>query len=258
MGSKGNSADKVRLDILVSEETGYSRGFAKELIKGGNVSVSGQVVTSPGASFVKDDIEIECSLPDKVYVSRGGYKLEKALKHFEIDVNGLTCADIGASTGGFTDCLLKNGAEKVYAIDNGSEQLDSRLLTDDRVINIENMNAKDIKADMFSEVIDFICIDVSFISVTKIIFAVSSILKPGGTLICLVKPQFEAGRGNLNKRGIVRGSKGVNSLKVYETVLEDVRMAFSEVGLEHKGFVRSPITGVDGNVEYFGCFLKRM
>ena len=256
MGSKGNSADKIRLDILISEETGYSRGFAKELIKGGSVSVNGKVVTSPGASFVKDDIEIECSPPDKVYVSRGGYKLEKALEHFGIDVKGLTCADIGASTGGFTDCLLKNGARKVYAVDNGSGQLADELLADDRVINIENINAKDIKPDMFPDVMDFICIDVSFISVTKIIFAVSRLLKPGDILICLIKPQFEAGRGSLNKRGIVKGSKSAGSLKVHEAVLEDVRSAFCDVGLEHMGFVRSPITGADGNVEYLGCFLR--
>lgn len=256
MGSKGNNADNIRLDILVSAETGYSRSFVKELIKGGGVSVNDKVITSPGASFVKDDVEIKCSPPERIYVSRGGYKLEKALKHFGVDVKGLTCADIGASTGGFTDCLLKNGAKKVYAIDNGSGQLDGRLLTDDRVVNIENMNAKELKPDMFPETIDFICIDVSFISVTKIIFAVSRLLKPGGTLICLIKPQFEAGRGSLNKRGIVTGSKNAKSLKVHETVLEDVRLAFGDVGLEHKGFVRSPITGADGNVEYLGCFVK--
>ena len=262
MSSKGSSAGKVRLDILVASETGYSRGFAKELIVNGNVLVDGKVIMSPGASFVKDDIKIKCSPPEKIYVSRGGYKLSKALEYFEIDVEGLTCADIGASTGGFTDCLLKSGAKKVYAIDNGDGQLDDRLLLDDRVTNIENMNAKELKPDMFSDVIDFICIDVSFISVTKIICAVSSMLKPGGILICLVKPQFEAGRGSLNKRGIIRGSKGSKatknskSLKVYETVLEQVRVAFNDAGLEHRGFVCSPITGSDGNVEYLGYFVK--
>ncbi|MCL2874490.1 MAG: TlyA family RNA methyltransferase [Defluviitaleaceae bacterium] len=249
MGSKGNSENKVRLDILVSE-LGYSRGFSKELIQDGNIKVNGIVITSPGSSFVRNEIIIKCTAPERLYVGRGGYKLEKALDHFEINVNNLICADIGASTGGFTDCLLENGAKKVYAIDNGEGQLAKKLLDDNRVVNIESMNAKELKEDTLPETMDFICIDVSFISVTKIIYAAKSILKPGGEIICLIKPQFESGKGAINKRGVVK------SPKVREDVLKVTKTAFVNSGLNFKGYIRSPIDGVGGNVEYLGYFSK--
>jgi 23S rRNA (cytidine1920-2'-O)/16S rRNA (cytidine1409-2'-O)-methyltransferase len=191
-----------------------------------------------------------CTPPEQVYVGRGGYKLKAALEFFEIDVNGLVCVDIGASTGGFTDCLLKNGAKKVYAVDNGTDQLVSCLLTDIRVVSMEKLNAKELLPDMFSEIVDFICVDVSFISVTNIIVSAAAILRVGGMLVCLIKPQFESGKGSVNNRGIVRNTK------LHDVAIEKVRAVFSEAGLVCRGIIRSPIAGADGNVEYLGCFLK--
>jgi 23S rRNA (cytidine1920-2'-O)/16S rRNA (cytidine1409-2'-O)-methyltransferase len=252
MSSKGNSGNKIRLDILVSKlNPDYSRSLAKELILNGNVTVDDKIITSPGASFVAEDVKIICKHPENLYVGRGGYKIEKALEFFNIDVQNLICADIGASTGGFTDCLLKNGAKKVYAIDNGTGQLDNRLLNDSRVINMENINAKELSPDMFSDAIDFICIDVSFISVTKIIDAVSKLIKVGGYVICLIKPQFETVRKNISKKGIVKNPK------VHNEVLGSVQQAFLTAGLSLIGHISSPITGADGNVEYLGCFTKQ-
>lgn len=250
MGKKGNSEDKVRLDILVSE-LGYGRGFAKELILNGSVSVNGKPVLAPGISFIRDEANIVCSPPENIYVSRGGYKLEEALEYFNIDVKGLVCADIGASTGGFTDCLLKNGAKRVYAVDNGVGQLDKSLLSDSRVVNMENVNAKELAPDMFPEIIDFVCIDVSFISVTKIVPVIAEVINKDGLVVCLVKPQFEAGRGNVGKRGIVKDPK------IHELVLKNVNSAFEEAGLVLSGTVRSPIKGADGNIEYLSYFVKK-
>jgi len=249
MSNKGNNGGKVRLDVLVSE-LGHRRGFAKELIQNGNVKVGGVTITSPGASFAKSEVNIECDIPGKVYVSRGGYKLEHALKHFEINASGLICADIGASTGGFTDCLLENGAKKVYAVDNGNGQLDKKLFNDARVINMENVNAKYLKLDMFPDIIDFICIDVSFISVTKIIYVLNDILKPGGEIICLIKPQFEAGKNAANKRGIVK------NVKSHENAIKLVQSTFLEYKFNMVGYIKSPITGLGGNIEYLAYFSK--
>ncbi len=241
---------KNRLDLVVSGMFEMSRSAAKELIEKGLVTVNGKQVDSPGAK-VLNDWDINVRLPETAYVSRGGYKLEKALSHFGVSVLDLVCADVGASTGGFTDCLLQNGAKKVFAIDNGSNQLDERLKTNSRVINIENVNAKDITLDITGEPVDFVSIDLSFISVTKVLSAIKQIIKPDGLVVCLIKPQFEAGREFLSRSGIVRDKS------VHEKVVQSVLNAFSAHGFKPLGVTPSPITGGKGNIEYLSCFLLK-
>ena len=177
-------------------------------------------------------------------MSRGGSKLEAALRRFSIDLKGLICLDIGASTGGFTDCCLQNGAEKVYAYDVGHLQLHPSLLVNEKVISREGINARYLKKEDFSEKIDFICMDVSFISCTKILPAISDILAEKGKSVILFKPQFEVGNDNLNKKGIVNNENAVREK------LADCRKLASQLGLEVRGEMTSPIKGQDGNTEY--------
>ena len=195
---------KERLDVLLVEQGFFnSRENAKRHIMEGIILVNNVPVDKAGTK-VPSDAEIRIKGHIMPYVGRGGYKLEKALKFFKIDLNGKVVADIGASTGGFTDCALQNGAVKVYAIDVGTNQLDWKLRTDQRVINMEKTNIKLVTLETLGEPVDFVCTDISFISVTKIIPAVKSILKPDGSIAALIKPQFEAGREKVGKGGIVR------------------------------------------------------
>ena len=227
-----------------------SRQKAQTLIKSGAVRIDGVSVTKPSA-------EVDESVPHEVvitteekYVGRGGLKLDGALKAFEIAPCGMICADIGASTGGFTDCLLQNGAKKVYAFDSGKGQLHPKLVNDPRVVSKEGFNARYIKLCDVGEAVDIAVMDVSFISQTMIIPSLVSIIKDGGSLVSLVKPQFEAGRAALGKNGIVKNSKDryVAALRVLESA--------EEVGLSCVGFIRSPIKGGDGNEEYLIHLIK--
>jgi len=240
---------KLRLDkALVEKGLCKSRERARALIMEGKVLVNGHPVTKPG-SFVKEEDSIELKAEDIPYVSRGGLKLEGALKQFNISVAGKTCMDIGASTGGFTDCLLKHGAKRVYAVDVGYGQLDWSLRNDPRVVVIERTNIRHMERDRVPEEVDIITIDVSFISLTKVIPKALEFLKADGEIIALVKPQFELTPQEVEKGGVIKTEskrlKAINKIKDYA----------ESIGLLVLGITESPIKGSRGNVEYF-IYLK--
>ena len=235
---------KERLDvILVNNGLASSRDNAKRTIMAGLVTVDGIVETKSGQKF---DVDSEFKVKDKLlkYVSRGGLKLEKAIQSFNIKLNGCYAVDMGASTGGFTDCMLMNGALKVYALDVGYGQLDYKLRVDPRVINMEKTNIRYLDTTLIEEPIDFISIDVSFISLRYMFPVASKILKDTGAVMCLIKPQFEAGREQVGKKGIVRDSK------VHVEVIENVIVYASDNGLYPHGLDYSPVKGTKGNIEY--------
>ena len=235
---------KVRLDQLVFDQgLSESRERAKAIIMSGVVYVNGQRADKPGAQ-VAPDAKIEVRGNTLPYVSRGGFKLEKALRVFPIDPTGLTCIDCGASTGGFTDVLLQNGAAKVYAVDVGYGQLAWSLRNDPRVISMERTNVRYITSDQIPEPLDLAVMDLSFISVKLILPAVCPLLKDDAAVVCLIKPQFEAGREEVGKKGVVRDPKV--HLEVLESFLDFVPGAgFTVMGLDY-----SPIKGPEGNIEY--------
>ena len=235
---------KERLDvILVNNGLASSRDNAKRTIMAGLVTVDGIVETKSGQKF---DVDSEFKVKDKLlkYVSRGGLKLEKAIQSFNIKLNGCYAVDMGASTGGFTDCMLMNGALKVYALDVGYGQLDYKLRVDPRVINMEKTNIRYLDTTLIEEPIDFISIDVSFISLRHMFPVASEILKDTGAVMCLIKPQFEAGRDQVGKKGIVRDSK------IHVEVIENVIGYASDNGLYPHGLDYSPVKGTKGNIEY--------
>lgn len=241
---------KERLDvILVNNGLASSRDNAKRTIMAGLVTVDGIVETKSGQKF---DVDSEFKVKDKLlkYVSRGGLKLEKAIQSFNIKLNGCYAVDMGASTGGFTDCMLMNGALKVYALDVGYGQLDYKLRVDPRVINMEKTNIRYLDTTLIEEPIDFISIDVSFISLRHMFPVASEILKDAGAVMCLIKPQFEAGREQVGKKGIVRDSK------VHVEVIENVIGYASDNGLYPHGLDYSPVKGTKGNIEYL-LYLKK-
>lgn len=220
-----------------------SRELAKSIIAGGGVTVNGITAAKPSKDVSNsDDIRITAEMPK--YVGRGGLKMEKALKCFEIDIHGTVCIDIGASTGGFTDCMLQNGAAYVYAVDVGHGQLDEKLISDSRVANMEGTNIKDVSADDFPQKIGFISADVSFISLTKVIPKISELLSDGGRAVMLIKLQFECGRSDIGKNGIVR------SPKIHARVMREITAACENAGLGAAGMDYSPVQGGDGNIEY--------
>ena len=210
----------------------------------GLILADNQKIEKPGVK-VEETAEIRVLGDACPYVSRGGLKLEGALNDFKIDANALTVADIGAGTGGFTDCLLMRGAKKVYAIDVGYGQIAWKLRNDKRVVVIERKNARELSIDDLGEKVDLAVMDVSFISVLKILPAITNILKQGGDVVTLVKPQFEAERGNVPKGGVIR------NIKVRKKALDKVKAGAKDLGYECLGEIQSPITGKDGNVEYF-------
>ena len=237
---------KKRLDILLHERgLAESRQRAQAVIMAGQVYVAGQKVDKAGAP-TEETAEIEVRGKTLSYVSRGGLKLEKAMQSFSIALEDCICADIGASTGGFTDCMLQNGAAKVYAVDVGYGQLAWSLRSDPRVICLERTNARYLTEEQIPEKLDFASIDVSFISLKLILPAVRSILKEGGSVACLVKPQFEAGKEKVGKKGVVRDSA------VHLEVLEQFLINAAESGFTVKGLTFSPIRGPEGNIEYLG------
>ncbi|SHE75871.1 TlyA family RNA methyltransferase [Schwartzia succinivorans] len=235
---------KERLDVLLVERNlAESRERAKITIMEGLVLVNGQKVDKAG-TMIKPDAEIRILGNTLPYVSRGGLKLEKALKTFPIILEGKVMADIGASTGGFTDCSLQNGASKVYAIDVGYGQLAWKLRQDARVINMERTNVRYVTKEDVGELIDFASIDVAFISLTKVLGPVKELLKPAGELVALIKPQFEAGRENVGKKGVVKDPK------IHEKVIEEVISFAKEIGFVICGLTYSPVKGPEGNIEY--------
>lgn len=241
---------KIRLDQLVFDlGLAESKERAKTTVMSGLVFVNGQRADKPGMQ-VSPDVNVEVKGTALPYVSRGGLKLEKALKVFPIDVNGKVCIDCGASTGGFTDVLLKNGAAKVYSVDVGYGQLAWSLRNDERVVNMERTNIRYISSEQIPEPLDICVMDLSFISVKLVLPAVCALLKDDAQLVCLIKPQFEAGREEVGKKGVVRDKA------VHLSVIESVLSFVPTVGMTVMGLDFSPIKGPEGNREYL-CYMKK-
>lgn len=244
----------MRLDSFLAEHGLVpSREKAKELIRGGQVYVDGRPVVKPSAKIPEDQgnrVEIRGGM--QPFVSRGGLKLRKAVESFRLDLEGLTCMDVGASTGGFTDCMLQNGASRVYSLDVGHGQLDWKLRGDDRVVCMEKFNARHLTPEDVPEKIAFSSIDVSFISLKLILGPVMSVLEDGGGIVSLIKPQFEAGREKVGKKGVVRDKV------VHEEVIRDVTGYASQAGLRCLGLTFSPVTGPEGNIEYLAYFRREV
>lgn len=241
---------KERLDkLVVGRGLAGSRERAKSLIMAGKVLVAGSPVTKAGA-LVDGDAQIELKAEDIPYVSRGGLKLEGAVREFRIDLGGKTAMDVGASTGGFTDCLLKHGAEKVYAVDVGYGQIDLKLRQDPRVVLLERTNIRYLERDRVPDEIDIAVVDVSFISLRIVMPRIMEFVKAGGEIVALIKPQFEVGRGDVGKGGVVRDeSKRAEAVGAVE---ENMR----SLGLSVAGVMESPLRGPKGNVEYL-IYLRR-
>ncbi len=235
---------KKRLDVLVFEKgLAESREKAKAVIMAGLVYVNNQKADKCGSTY-EEDCNLEVRGPALKYVSRGGLKLEKAVSSFNLDLQDSVAMDIGASTGGFTDCMLQNGAKKVYSIDVGYGQLAWKLRNDERVINMERTNFRKVTPDMIEDKIDFFSVDVSFISLKLILPVVRPLLSSQGQGVCLIKPQFEAGRGKVGKKGVVRDKA------VHTEVIESIRDFCLECGFDVLGLDFSPVKGPEGNIEY--------
>ena len=236
---------KQRLDvILVNQGYAPSREKAKAMIMAGSVLVKGQREDKAGSMFEEDGIDLTIKGSPLKYVSRGGLKLEKALKEFPIDLKGSICMDIGASTGGFTDCMLRAGAARVYSVDVGYGQLDWKLRNDDRVVCMEKTNFRYMQPSDIDDLLDFASCDVSFISLDKILSPAYALLREGAGMVCLIKPQFEAGREKVGKKGVVRDKA------VHEEVIRAVMGYARAAGFMIRGLTFSPIRGPEGNIEY--------
>ena len=237
---------KKRLDVVMTERAlAESRQKAQAIIMAGQVYVNGQKVDKAGAP-VAEDAQIEVRGKTLAYVSRGGLKLEKAVKRWPIRLEGAVCADIGSSTGGFTDCMLQQGAEKVYAVDSGYNQLDWRLRNDPRVVCMERTNARYLDREQIPDELDFFSVDVSFISLRIILPPMRPLIKETGEAVCLIKPQFEAGKEKVGKKGVVRDPA------VHLEVLENFLTHARDAGFTVKDITFSPIKGPEGNIEYLG------
>ena len=237
---------KKRLDVLLVERLyAETRSKAQAIIMSGNVYVNGQKADKPGTSF-EETVEIEVRGAVCPYVSRGGLKLEKALRDFGVDVNGFVCSDSGASTGGFTDCLLQQGAKKVFAIDVGYGQLDWKIRNDERVVVMERTNIRNVTPEDLGEPLDLSVIDVSFIGLEIVLPAVKNLLKPTGQVLCLIKPQFEAGKENVGKKGVVRDPK------IHKMVLDNFVNLAKSLNFNILGLTFSPVKGPEGNIEFLG------
>jgi len=242
-------SEKERIDLLIVQKGLIeTREKARAVIMAGQVYINTQKIDKPGTKVDKNsDIEIREGLK---YVSRGGLKLEKAINTFNICLDNKVCIDIGASTGGFTDCMLQNGAKKVFAVDVGYGQLAWKLRQDKRVVTMEKTNIRYVKQSDIGEIADFASIDVSFISLTKVITVVKDLLSDCGQMICLIKPQFEAGREKVGKKGVVRDPQ------IHSEVIENIIEFADTAGFFLKGLTFSPIKGPEGNIEYLAYFSK--
>ncbi len=241
---------KKRLDVLLTE-LGYaeSRAKAQAIIMAGQVYVAGQKADKPGISY-EETVEIEVRGETCPYVSRGGWKLEKALRHFGVNPTGYVCSDSGASTGGFTDCLLQQGASKVFAIDVGYGQLDWKIRSDRRVVVMERTNIRYVTPEDLGEPLDLSVIDVSFISLKIVLPAIKELLKEDGQVLCLIKPQFEAGREKVGKKGVVRDAE------THKEVLDDFLKLADSLGFTVLGLTFSPVKGPEGNIEFLAHLTK--
>lgn len=241
---------RKRLDLLLVEKgLAESREKAKAIIMSGIVYANNQKADKAGSTY-PDDIALEVRGNTLRYVSRGGLKLEKAVSAFSLDLRGVIAMDIGASTGGFTDCMLQNGAKKVYSIDVGYGQLAWKLRQDERVVNLERTNFRYVTSEQIPDMVDFFSVDVSFISLKKILPVARGFLKDGGTAVCLIKPQFEAGRENVGKNGVVRDPK------IHAAVIKDIIEFASGNGYSVLGLDHSPVKGPEGNIEYL-LYIKK-
>ncbi len=237
---------KKRLDVLLTEQ-GYAdtRSKAQAIIMAGLVYVSGQKADKPGVSY-EENVPIEVRGVTCPYVSRGGLKLEKALRDFGVKPEGYVCSDSGASTGGFTDCLLQQGAKKVFAIDVGYGQLDWKIRSDDRVVVMERTNIRYVTPQDLGEPLDLSVIDVSFISLKIVLPTIKTLLKPDGQVLCLIKPQFEAGKEKVGKKGVVREPE------THKEVLDMFVELADQLGFTILGLTFSPVKGPEGNIEFLG------
>ena len=236
---------KERLDVLlVKQGLAESREKAKAIIMSGNVFVDGQREDKAGSTFDEEKVEITVKGNTLKYVSRGGLKLEKAIDKFGVNVQDAVCMDIGASTGGFTDCMLQNGATKVYSVDVGHGQLAWKLRNDERVVCMEKTNFRYLTREDIADDLDFASVDVSFISLTKILLPARNLLKDNGKMVCLIKPQFEAGKEKVGKKGVVRDEK------VHIEVIEKIFDFIDILDFEFLALDYSPIKGPEGNIEY--------
>jgi 23S rRNA (cytidine1920-2'-O)/16S rRNA (cytidine1409-2'-O)-methyltransferase len=243
---------KERLDVLLTEKNFFdSRARAKAMIMAGKILVNGQKVDKAG-TLIPVDAEIRILGEEMPFVSRGGLKLQKALDVFKIILSGKIAADVGASTGGFTDCMLQHGAKKVYAIDVGYGQLAWKLRSNAQVVNMERTNIRNVTREDFLDELDFISIDVSFISLEKVLPIVYDLLKESGEVVALIKPQFEAGRENVGKKGVIRDKK------IHAAVIEKVLKFAAGVGFEICGINFSPVKGPEGNIEYLAHLTKKI
>ena len=238
---------KKRLDVLLTERMfAESRSKAQAIIMAGQVYVDGQKADKPGVSY-EETVQIEVRGDTCPYVSRGGLKLEKALRDFGVNPCGYVCSDSGASTGGFTDCLLQQGAKKVFAIDVGYGQLDWKIRSDERVVVMERTNIRYVTPEQLGEPLDLSVIDVSFIGLEIVLPAVKALLKPDvGQVLCLIKPQFEAGKENVGKKGVVRDPK------IHQMVLDHFVELANNLGFTMLGLTFSPVKGPEGNIEFLG------
>ena len=238
---------KKRLDVLLVDRLyAETRSKAQAIIMSGNVYVNGQKADKPGTSF-EETVEIEVRGAVCPYVSRGGLKLEKALRDFGVKPEGYVCSDSGASTGGFTDCLLQQGAKKVFAIDVGYGQLDWKIRSDERVVVMERTNIRYVTPEDLGEPLDLSVIDVSFIGLEIVLPTIKKLLKPdAGQVLCLIKPQFEAGKENVGKKGVVRDPK------IHQMVLDNFVALVKSLGFVILGLTFSPVKGPEGNIEFLG------
>lgn len=238
---------KKRLDVLLVERLyAETRSKAQAIIMSGNVYVNGQKADKPGTSF-EENVEIEVRGAGCPYVSRGGLKLEKALRDFGVNPEGFVCSDSGASTGGFTDCLLQQGAKKVFAIDVGYGQLDWKIRSDERVVVMERTNIRYVTPEDLGEPLDLSVIDVSFIGLEIVLPTIKNLLKQdSGQVLCLIKPQFEAGKENVGKKGVVRDPK------IHQMVLDNFVSLVKSLGFAILGLTFSPVKGPEGNIEFLG------
>lgn len=242
---------KERLDVLlVKQGLAESREKAKAVIMSGSVYVNDQKEDKAGSMFDETKVQLEVRGNTLKYVSRGGLKLEKAVNEFGVRLSGKICMDIGASTGGFTDCMLQNGAAKVYSIDVGHGQLAWKLRNDERVVCMEKTNFRYMVPEDITDRIDFASVDVSFISLDKILGPAYNLLKPNAQMVCLIKPQFEAGKDKVGKKGVVR------DMDVHREVIENVAAFTLEKGFELLNLDFSPIRGPEGNIEYLMHILR--
>jgi len=243
---------KQRLDVLLTEKNFFdSRARAKAMIMAGKILVDGQKIDKAG-TLIPDTAQIRILGEDLPFVSRGGLKLQKALDVFAIDLCGKIAADIGASTGGFTDCMLQHGAAKVYAIDVGYGQLAWKLRQDERVVNMERTNIRNVTRENFSDELDFASIDVAFISLEKVLPVAFDVLKDSGEVVALIKPQFEAGREHVGKHGVIRDKK------IHAAVIEKILHFATDIGFGVCGLDFSPVKGPEGNIEYLAYLGKNI